>query len=290
MKTQFDAIIIGGGVLGTSIAYYLTKRGLKDICVLEKQFLASGSTGRCGGGFRQQWSTEANARLAMASVKKLEHIDEELGMNTECFQGGYLILAHTPEDEAQFKKNIAMQQRLGLKVDLVDPKRAKEIVPFLDTDAGNVRSACWCPTDGHINPFLMTQAYAEAAKRAGAQVHLWTTVKNVMKKTDTFFVMTDKGTYQTPILINCAGGFAREIGKMLNVEIPVDPYRHEILVTEPVERVWNPMVISFGIGIYTRQEANGGIGNHSFGRGSFFLIARTSASNHHKTTGNNENK
>jgi len=213
MKTNFDAIIIGGGILGTSIAYSLARRGLTNICLIERQFLASGSTGRCGGGFRQQWSTEANTRLAMASIKRLESIEEELGMTTELIQGGYLILAHTPEEEAQFRKNVAMQRKLGLGVEFVDRARAHEIVPHLNTDA--FISATWCPTDGHINPFLLTQAYAEAARRLGAEIHLWTTVTSLMKKTDTFFVMTDKGTYQTPIVINCAGGFAREIGRML---------------------------------------------------------------------------
>jgi sarcosine oxidase subunit beta len=81
-----------------------------------------------------------------------------------------------------------------------------------------------------------------------------------MKKSNTFFIMTEKGdTYETPILFNCAGGFSRSVGELLNIEIPVDPYRHEILVTEPVERLWDPMVISFNIGLYARQEMSGGI-------------------------------
>ncbi len=257
MKTRFDAIIIGGGILGVSIAYELAKAGMKNICVLERHYLASGSTGRCGGGFRQQWSTEPNTRLAMASVKRLEGIEAELGYQTEFFQGGYLIVAHSDEEEAQFRKNVAMQQRLGLDVKVVGPDQAREIVPHLDVS--KIRMATWCPTDGHISPFLLTQAYANAARRLGAEIHLWTTVTGLMKKSNTFFVMTDKGPYECNLLFNCAGSFARTIGNMINVDIPVDPYRHEILVTEPVERLWNPMVISFGIGLYTRQEKNGGV-------------------------------
>lgn len=257
MKRNFDIIIIGGGILGVSIAYELAKAGVKDVCVLERYYLASGSTGRCGGGFRQQWSTEENTKLAMASVKRLEKIEEELGYNTEFFQGGYLILAHTDEEVEQFKKNVEMQKKLGLDVKIVSPEEAKEIVPFLDTTKFKI--ATWCPTDGHINPFLLTQAYANAAKRLGVEIHLWTNVTGLMKKSNTFFVLTDQGNYECRILFNCTGSYARTIGQMLNVEIPVDPYRHEILVTEPLERLWNPMVISFGIGLYTRQEKNGGI-------------------------------
>ncbi len=258
MNRAFDAVIIGGGILGISTAYELARAGMKNICVLERKYLASGSTGRCGGGFRQQWSTEANTTLAMASVQRLEGLEEELGYRTEFFQGGYLILAHTEEEEQQFAKNVAMQRKLGLEVDMVDPDEARKIVPFLNTEM--IRKATWCPKDGHINPFLLTQGYANAAKRLGVEIHLWTNVTGIMKKSNVFFVMTENGnTYQTPLLFNCAGGFSKGIGQMLNVDIPVDPYRHEILVTEPVERLWNPMVISFSVGLYARQEMSGGV-------------------------------
>lgn len=257
MTTNYDAIIIGGGILGTSIAYSLAKAGMKNVCVIDRHYLASGSTGRCGGGFRQQWSTEANTRLAMASIKRLEGIEDELGYKTEFFQGGYLILAGNDEEAEQFKKNVAMQRKLGLMVEMISPDEARKIVKFID--AGKFKMATWCPTDGHINPFLLTQGYANAAKRLGVDFRLWTNVTSLMKKSNIFFVMTDKGTFQAPILFNCAGPLARSIGAMLNVEIPVDPYRHEILVTEPVERLWDPMVISFSIGIYARQEINGGV-------------------------------
>ena len=258
MNRAFDAVIIGGGILGVSTAYELARAGMTKICVLERKYLASGSSGRCGGGFRQQWSTEANTTLAMAAVRRLEGLEEELGYRTEFYQGGYLILAHTEEEERQFEKNVAMQRRLGLEVDVVDPDEARKIVPFLNTEL--IRKATWCPKDGHINPFLLTQGYANAAKRLGAEIHLWTNVTGIMKKSNIFFVMTENGnTYQTPLLFNCAGGFSRGIGEMLNVNIPVDPYRHEILVTEPVERLWDPMVISFSVGLYARQEMSGGV-------------------------------
>jgi len=258
VKTNFDAIVIGGGILGVATAYALCQRGMKNICILERQYLASGSTGRCGGGFRQQWSTEANTRLAMASVKRLEKIEEELDYTCEVFQGGYLVISCTDDETTQFRKNIAMQRGLGLDVNEVSPSDAKKIVPYLNADL--LQMACWCPTDGHVSPFLLTQGYANAARRMGCEIHLWTEVTGMMKKSNIFFVMTKGGlTYQAPIVFNCAGGFSREVGAMLNVEIPVDPYRHEILVTEPVERLWNPMVISFSVGLYARQEMNGGV-------------------------------
>lgn len=258
MKGNYDAIIIGGGILGVSIAYELAKAGMKNICVIERHYLASGSTGRCGGGFRQQWSTEANTKLAMDSVRRFETIEEELGYKTEFHQGGYLILAHNDEEVEQFRENVAMQRKLGLDVQLVGAEEAAKIVPFLNPEL--IKYASWCPKDGHISPFLLTQAYANAARRLGVEIKLWTEVKGLMKKSNTFFVMTADGpVYETPILFNCTGSFSRSIGAMLNVDIPVDPYRHEILVTEPVEHLWHPMVISFSVGLYARQEMNGGV-------------------------------
>ena len=213
MKTTYDAIIIGGGILGVSIAYELAKAGMTNICVIERHYLAAGSTGRCGGGFRQQWSTEANTRLAMDSVHRFETIEDELGYKTEFHQGGYLILAHTDEEVAQFKKNVAMQRKLGLDVNTVSPAEAGKIVPFLNPDL--IKMATWCPKDGHISPFLLTQAYANAARRRGVDIKLWTEVKGLMKKSNTFFVMTSQGpVYEAPILFNCTGSFSRTVGNM----------------------------------------------------------------------------
>ena len=119
MKNKACVTIIGGGVVGSATAYYLAKNGLTDVVLLERDYLSSGSTGRCGGGIRQQWSERMNVRLAMRSVEHFKNFEREVGLNIEYFQGGYLLLAYTEEEEALFKKNVAMQQEEGLDVVLL---------------------------------------------------------------------------------------------------------------------------------------------------------------------------
>jgi sarcosine oxidase subunit beta len=258
MKRRADAVIIGGGVSGCGLAYCLAKRGFRDVVVVEREYLASGATGRCGGGIRQQWSTEENTKLAMESVRLFGQLDEELGYETEFEQGGYLILAYTDQEVEQYKKNVAMQQKLGLDVRFVDPKEAREIAPHLNTEG--VLCATYCPNDGSANPFYVTQAYAEAAKRLGVQIELYTPVTNIEKRGGRIAsVVTSRGKIETPLIVNAAGGDSVSLAKMVGVELPIVPTRHEIMVTEQVESFFTTMVISFKHGVYFRQEKRGGI-------------------------------
>ena len=258
MKRRAEAVIIGGGVCGCGLAYCLAKRGLRDVVVVEREYLASGATGRCGGGIRQQWSTEENTRLAMESVRLFAQLDQELDYQTEYDQGGYLILAYTDQEVEQYKKNVAMQQGLGLNVRFVDAQDAREIAPHLNTDG--VLCATYCPSDGSANPFFVTQAYAEAAKKRGVQIELYTPVTNIKKRGNKVIsVVTSRGEIETPLVINAAGGDSVPLARMVGLELPIVPTRHEILVTEPVESFFSTMVISFRHGVYFRQEKRGGI-------------------------------
>ncbi len=258
MRKSADAVIVGGGVSGCGLAYCLAKRGFRDVVVVEREYLASGATGRCGGGIRQQWSTEENTLLAMESVHLFDQLDEELDYQTEFSHGGYLILAYTEQEVEQYKKNVAMQQRLGLDVRFVDPKEAREIAPHLNTEG--VLCATYCPSDGSANPFYVTQAYAEAAKRLGVQIELYTEVMGLKKKGNRISaVVTSRGEIDTPLVVNAAGGDSVTIARMVGVELPIVPTRHEIMVTEPLEPFFTTMVISFLHGVYFRQEKRGGI-------------------------------
>lgn len=251
-------MIIGGGVSGCGLAYCLAKRGFRDVVVVEREYLASGATGRCGGGIRQQWSTEENTRLAMESVRLFSRLDQELDYETEFAQGGYLILAYTDQEVDQYQKNVAMQQKLGLDVRFVDPKEAREITPHLNTDG--VLCATYCPSDGSANPFFVTQAYAEAAKRLGVQIELYTAVTNIKKRGDKITsVVTSRGEVETPLVVNAAGGDSVTMARMAGMDLPIAPTRHEIMVTEPVEPFFTNMVISFRHRVYFRQEKRGGI-------------------------------
>src|SRR4030043_2194935 len=137
MKSKADVVIIGGGVNGCSLAYGLARKGL-DVVVVEKKYLASGATGACGAGIRQQWSTGENAHLAIESVKIFERLNKELGEDIEFRQGGYLIAIHDEKEMKQAKKNVAMQRSLGLKVDILKPDEINDVVPILDVKGMDV--------------------------------------------------------------------------------------------------------------------------------------------------------
>lgn len=258
MKNSAEIVIIGGGISGLATAYNLAARGMKDIIVVERGYIASGSTGRCGAGIRQQWGTEMNCRLSKASCEILENLEEILDYkrSIEFKQGGYLLFATTEKEVEQFKKNVALQNSLGINSKILSIEEALEIVPDMNTEG--VMSFAFHQKDGHANPFQTTFAYAEAAKRLGVKIYTYTTVRGIEVKNDRIeSVITDKGEIKTHRVLNAAGGFAKDIGRMVGVELPLKPERHEILVTEPVETILGPMLMSFSWNFYIQQEPNG---------------------------------
>ncbi|MCK4409140.1 MAG: FAD-binding oxidoreductase, partial [Candidatus Eisenbacteria sp.] len=259
MKSRAECVIIGGGVVGTAIAYYLAKAGMTDCVLVEADYLSSGATGRCGGGIRQQWSTEANTRLAIESVREFSTLEDELDADIEFLQGGYLVLAYTDEDVAQFERNVALQQALGLDVAILTPDEITErVVPQLNTDG--VRMATYCPSDASANPFLTTKAYADAARRLGVEIELFTPVTRVLTERGRVTgVETSRGTIRAPLVVNVAGSHSVPIAATAGVDLPITPYRRQILVTEPLERFFHPMIISFSFGIYFRQTKHGAV-------------------------------
>jgi len=259
MIDKTDVVIIGGGINGCALAYELSKKG-KDVVVLERSYLASGATGRCGAGIRQQWSTKENATLAIKSVKKFECLAEELGADIGLRQGGYLIAIHGEEEMRQAEKNVKMQRSLGLEVEILDEDGIKEVVPILDVRGMNAIAATFCPTDGHADPFKTTYAYANAAMKKGAKIYKFTEVKGILTEGKKVVgVKTNKGKIKTNIVVNAAGAWSKEIAKMVGIELPNMPYRKEILVTERMKRIFDAMVISFKDGIYFSQQEEGQI-------------------------------
>jgi sarcosine oxidase subunit beta len=259
MKNKAEVVIIGGGVNGCSLAYRLAKKGL-DVVLLERKYLSSGATGACGAGIRQQWSTKENASLAIQSVKIFEQLSKELGQDIEFRQGGYLIAVHDKKEMKQAEKNVTMQRSLGLKVDILTPEQITEIVPILDVKGMKAIGATFCPTDGHANPFRTTFAYADAARKLGAEINTHTTVTDVkIKNKEISSVVTDKGTIQTTIVVNAAGIDSKAIAEMVHVKLPLTPFRKEIMATERLQPLFEAMVISFKDGIYFSQQKEGQI-------------------------------
>jgi sarcosine oxidase subunit beta len=258
MIKKADIVIIGGGVVGCSIAYNLAKLGAKNIILLEKNTLASGATGRCGAGIRQQFGTKMNCILARESIKIFENLSQELEYDIELNQGGYLILAYTEKEVNQFKKNVALEQSLNIKARFITVEEVKEIVPPLNTEG--ILTATFCPTDGHANPFKTNFAYAEAAERLGVKIYNFTEVKEIETENHKIVsVNTDKGKVLTPIVVNAAGGYSGIIGKMVGVDIPVYSQRHQLLITEPIDPLFRSMVISFSRNFFCKQTPHGSI-------------------------------
>lgn len=258
MKNKANVVIVGGGIIGASIAYYLAKAGVEDIMVIEKEYPSAGSTGRCGAGVRHQWGLEMNCLLAKDSIMEFERLHEEIPteFDIEFKQKGYLMLAYNEKTVEQFKKNIKLQRSLGIDVDLLTPKEAKEIVPHLNTDG--LLAATYCAKDGHINPFTANLVYAIGAERLGVKIHKYTEVIDVeVENGKVKSVLTTKGKVETNYLINAAGPYSQHIAEMAGVKIPTYSERHQILVTQPVKQIQDPMVISLKHGFYCQQTPHG---------------------------------
>lgn len=258
MASTAEVVVIGGGVVGCSIAYHLAKLGCRDVVVLEKDTIGSGSTGKCPGGIRQQFSTEVNIRLSMESVKFFERFEEETGYPADFCQQGYLMLASTGDELELFRQNVALQRKLGLEVYLLSAQEAKERVPQLNVD--DIVGATYCLTDGYADPHSVVQGFASAARRFGVKIHEETEVTGVkLTGSRVWGVLTSKGELQAPIAVNAAGAYAAQVGKMADLDIPLRPSRRHIFVTAPLDKIpqKSPMVIDFHTGFWFRREGPG---------------------------------
>ena len=256
MKKKTDVVIIGGGVIGTSIAYNLAKNGVTDVVLVERDTLSCGATGRCAGGIRQQWSEPSNVRLARASIDIFKNFREEMGRDIGLVEGGYLLCAHAEEEAERFRETVAMQRKVGADVRIVTPEEMHDITPCLNTD-GMILGA-YCPDDCHADPFQVTQGYAENARRLGVDIELHTEVTKIRKKgRRVAAVVTNGGKIECNWVINAAGGHSAEVGVMAGVDLPTKSYRHQIAVTEPIRRMQEPLIVDFYVNIYFCQTAHG---------------------------------
>ncbi len=264
MKKSAEIVIIGGGVNGVACAYYLAKRGMKNILLFERRYLGSGATGRCGGGVRQQWGMDENIILARESVKLLENLTAELSFNIFFRQGGYVMLISDECEYDLISRTIPRQNELGVPSRLLTPQEIASMIPGLNLKS--VIAGAYCPSDGTAYPYAVLWGYAEAAKRRGVEIYLHTTVEEIKHSNDGLYeVKTSRGTVHTPRILNVAGSATKYIAAKLGVDIPTKPYRHEIAVTESIKPLFDPMVISLRVGFYFSQtmrgEIVGGIGD-----------------------------
>ncbi len=255
---QAEIAIVGGGVIGLAIAYYLAKRGLENVVVLERGYLAEGASGRNGGGVRQQWSTEINIRLMQESVELCRRFAVDLGVNVWFRQGGYLFLARNAKEVARLEKNIALQNRCGVATRMLEPKKALDIVPELDL-AGIV-GASYNPSDGILFPWPFLWGYARQAAAYGVRIFTQTPVGGLEPMAGGGYVVhTPRGAVRARRVINACGAWSPKLAELIGVQVPTWPIRHEICSSEPLKPFLRPMVSELASGLYCSQSMRGEI-------------------------------
>jgi sarcosine oxidase, subunit beta len=258
MEKTAEIIIIGGGIIGTSLAYHLGQKGAKNIVLLEKGMLGEGSTAKCVGGIRFQFSTEINILFSLESAKTWQHFEELTEVDLGFKKVGYLFLATTPEEWGVFQANSKLQKAHGIPVELLPPQEILYRWPYLRVD--DLQGGTFCPWEGYAGPYEALTGYAKGARKKGVRIYENTEVQQIfVEKRKITGVATPKGNISAPIVINAAGPFAEEVGKMAGAEIPVKPYRRQIFFTAAFPWIQDPipLIIDFHRGWYFRREGDG---------------------------------
>jgi glycine/D-amino acid oxidase-like deaminating enzyme len=229
------------------------------VVLFERAELGSQSTGKCAGGVRQQFSNEPNVLLQRLAVRQLEHFEEEVGHAADFRQIGYLFVLTQPQQVEEFRHNLEMWHRVGLsEARWVEPDEAARMVPVLNV--ADVLGCTFCPTDGIASPADVTVGYAGAARRLGARLREGVEVTGIeCEGGKVSAVRTTEGDIATPLVFDCAGPWASSIGRMAGVEIPVQPLRRHIAVTDTFPAVprTSPMTVDFGTSLYFHPEGDG---------------------------------
>ncbi|MDA9582154.1 FAD-dependent oxidoreductase [Amylibacter sp.] len=265
MKTHAKAIVIGGGVVGCSVLYHLAKAGWKDIILIERSELTSGSSWHAAGGFHTLNGDPNVAKLQAYTVGLYKELEELSGQSCSLHLTGGVMMADSPERMDFLRMTHARGRCLGMETELITPSEAKAMFPLMDES--HFVGALWDPVEGHLDPSGTTHAYAKAAQVLGAEIELRNPVLEITQDTDGIWnVVTKNGTIKTEHVVNAGGLWAREVGRMVGLELPLLAMEHMYLLTDNMPEVteFNSEtgrelvgVIDFKGEIYTRQERNG---------------------------------
>lgn len=254
---QADAVIIGGGVHGTSAAYHLAKAG-RQVVLIEKESVGSGASAFSGGIIRCHYSNEAMIRLARRAAELWPRLEEELGQPVDYVQNGF-IMAVPPEDKENMERIVGLQQRVGVDVELVAPEEIRRWIPEFNTEG--LALASYETSGGYADPYATAMAFGRKARELGAQVLSGTAVTGIeLDGAKVRAVITDKGVIRTPLVVNCAGPWAARIAAMVGVELPVRPGLLQMAAFDPRYAGWtasSPTWVDLSRMTYCRPDAAG---------------------------------
>ena len=254
-----QVVVIGGGVMGASTAYHLALRGVRDVVLLESQpFFGQGATGKCAGGIRYQFSTAVNVRLSLLSLPMLSRFEEETGQPIDLRYPGYMLLATTEDNVAEFQRNVALQHSLGVPTEWMTGDEVRRRVPQLAAD--DVLAATYNPGDGLADPNGVVAGYISAGRRLGVQAFNDAPVTGIeVENGRVVAVTTPLGRITCETVVNAAGPWAALIGDMAGVPLPIKPVRRQMLTTGPLPKLPPdfPFVIDFARSLYFHREGEG---------------------------------
>lgn len=261
MKNHTRVVVIGGGILGASMLYHLTKLGWSDVVMVERKQLTAGSTWHAAGGFHSMNSDPNVARLQAYTISLYKEVEEISGQNVGMHLAGGITTAATDTRWEVLKYEHERHKVIGIDSHLIGPDEIKKLCPIMDTS--QIVGGLFDANEGHIDPYGSTHAFAKAARIAGAEIYLNTMVEDLTHKVDgTWTVHTNKGNIECEHIVNTAGLWAREVGKMAGVHVPIVPMEHHYLITEDIPEVAAfdgelPLVLDMDGEMYLRQEQNG---------------------------------
>jgi len=251
-------VVVGGGAMGTSIAFHLAEAGVPDVLLVERATLGSGSTCKAAGGVRAQFSDALNIALGARSLEAFGAFAQRPGQEIDLHRVGYLFLLSEAADVRTFEDSVRLQNHMGVPSRMIEPAEAARLSPLISTEG--LLAAAWSPDDGHCTPESVVLGYATAARRFGARIVTGCEVVGIdAADGDVTSVVTTRGTVRTSTVVCAAGAWSASIGALAGVALPVVPLRRQILFTEPVSGLPPrlPMTIDFSSTFYFHGEGRG---------------------------------
>lgn len=253
MAEAYDVVIIGAGIMGCSSAFQLASRGLK-VCVVEKNVIGAGPSGKSSAIIRQHYSNELTARMALHSLRIFQNFADAVGGDAGFRRTGFLVL--TPEKDLEgLKANVAMQRRVGIDTQIIESTEVVRRWPFLET--GDLVAAAYEPESGYADPNLTLNSYVQAAKGRGATFKLETEVTGVrFIGGEVQGVDTTRGSFDAPVVVNCAGPWGARVARFAGIEVPINSCRVQVAFFRRPQgyELGHPVVADFNHAVYWRQE------------------------------------